>query len=249
MAIKLEDEYPNAVPGSADYPGGSFKNSTSGSGTDGTPLEKKWANDFLGFFAAVLAASGLIPSGVPDTATVSQYLQGLGVLFAAKTSTDAHIGSISPHEATSAATINRIALRDASGRTKFAAGVAAADAVIVGQFYALLAATRFKSAAFTWVANTVFTYAHGLGVVPFKVFLVGKCISAEYGYAVGEYVYDLTFLDQDRIGSVSVGAGDTNVHFASGDSILAIIERVSSSSANIVQITPAKWEFYLYAEK
>lgn len=81
MAIKIADEYPNATPPDGDYPGGSFKNSSTGAATDGTPGEKKWANDWLGFFSAIIAASGIVPSGVPDTAVISQYLQALRVLF------------------------------------------------------------------------------------------------------------------------------------------------------------------------
>ena len=81
MAIKLVDEYVNSTPADADYPGGSFKNATTGGGVDGTPLEKKWANDWLGFFQAILAATGIIPSGAPDTATSSQYLTALWQLI------------------------------------------------------------------------------------------------------------------------------------------------------------------------
>ncbi len=81
MAIVLKDEYTNVVPASADYPQGSIKNSTSPTTTDGTPVDELWGNDQQGFFQAILLASGTTPSGVPDTALVSQYLQGLMSVF------------------------------------------------------------------------------------------------------------------------------------------------------------------------
>lgn len=87
MAIKLVDEYVNSTPADADYPGGSFKNATTGAGVDGTPLEKKWANDWLGYFQALLAATGIVPSGAPDTATSSQYLDALWQLIRTQATT------------------------------------------------------------------------------------------------------------------------------------------------------------------
>lgn len=89
MAIKLEEEYGNAVAGDANYPGGSFKNATTGGSSDGTPLEKKWANDWLGFFQALLTEAGIVPSGAPDTAVASQYFEALQALFAAAVHTHA----------------------------------------------------------------------------------------------------------------------------------------------------------------
>ncbi|MCP4444600.1 MAG: hypothetical protein GY811_04545, partial [Myxococcales bacterium] len=78
MAIRLEDEYPGKVePASDAYPQGAARNVTvSGDGT-GTPLEAAWFNDNLGFQQALLAAAGATPSGVPDTAEESQYLDAL----------------------------------------------------------------------------------------------------------------------------------------------------------------------------
>ncbi len=78
MAIRLEDEYPGKVePASDAYPQGAARNVTvSGDGT-GTPLEAAWLNDNLGFQQAILALAGVDPSGVPDTAEESQYLDAL----------------------------------------------------------------------------------------------------------------------------------------------------------------------------
>lgn len=77
MAIRLEDEYANVTPGDSAYPGGSFKNASTPTSVDGTHFEKTWANDFLGFFQALITAAGITPSGAPDTATASQYKQAL----------------------------------------------------------------------------------------------------------------------------------------------------------------------------
>lgn len=81
MAIDLSDVYTgNANPASSDYPHGSFKNSTGVGTNDGTPLDQQWANDFLGFFQAILHAASVTPSGTPDTALASQYLTALRTL-------------------------------------------------------------------------------------------------------------------------------------------------------------------------
>lgn len=77
MAIKLADEYLNTNPADSNYPGGSFKNASSPTATDGTPFEEKWANDMLGFMQALIALAGITPSGVPDTAISSQHLAAL----------------------------------------------------------------------------------------------------------------------------------------------------------------------------
>lgn len=87
MAIKISDEYPYAEAPSADYPGGSFKNDSTGATGDGTPVDNKWANDMLGFFQALLANAGIVPSGAPDTAQASQYLQALQSLMWTPTDT------------------------------------------------------------------------------------------------------------------------------------------------------------------
>ena len=83
MAIKLEDEYTYAEPATAEYPGGSFKNASTPTGADATPLEKRWANDILGFLDALMVEAGLVHSGAPDTALVSQRLQALMAILAA----------------------------------------------------------------------------------------------------------------------------------------------------------------------
>lgn len=81
MAIKVSDEYTNVNAPTADYPGGSFKNATSPTATDGTPFEEKWPNDIQGFLQALLASAGITASGVPDTAQISDYLNSLNILI------------------------------------------------------------------------------------------------------------------------------------------------------------------------
>ena len=119
MAIRLEDEYTEAVAASASYPGGSFKNTSTPGGTDGTPLELAWADDFLGARDAVLSAAGQGYSGAPDTASTSDFLTALYTLF------------VKNSDAVSAATANKIIKRDANGRAKVVGAVANDDIAIL----------------------------------------------------------------------------------------------------------------------
>jgi len=78
MAINLDDRYPGrAGPKNLAYPQGSFKNRTSPTSKDGTYLEKDWANDWAGFFQALLSDAGMTANGVVDTAQASQYFDAL----------------------------------------------------------------------------------------------------------------------------------------------------------------------------
>lgn len=81
MAIKIADEYPNSEPVSADYPGGSFKDDSTGATGDGTPYQKAWPNDIYGFLQALIATAGVVPSGTPDTAVASQYLEAMEAIM------------------------------------------------------------------------------------------------------------------------------------------------------------------------
>jgi hypothetical protein len=84
MSISPVAKYPSRVsPADASYPYGSAKNSAiPGDGT-GTPWEKDLVNDFFGFQQALLAEASISPSGVPDTALLSQYLQGIKTISGA----------------------------------------------------------------------------------------------------------------------------------------------------------------------
>lgn len=82
MAIKLADRYPGKTAGTnTEYPLGQARNVTvPGDGT-GTPWEAAIVNDDQGFKQALLEAADITPSGSPDTAVNSQYLQALLALF------------------------------------------------------------------------------------------------------------------------------------------------------------------------
>ena len=61
----------------ANYPYGSAKNDSTGTTGDGTPITEPILNDTYGLQQALLAASGIVPSGNADTAILSQYFQAL----------------------------------------------------------------------------------------------------------------------------------------------------------------------------
>jgi hypothetical protein len=81
MAIQPKNEYgaQTTAPG-ATYPYGRARNDTDVSAHDGTPLEEKWVNDVFGFEQALLVEAEITPSGNPDTAIASQYLDALKVV-------------------------------------------------------------------------------------------------------------------------------------------------------------------------
>lgn len=78
MAIIPETQYPGkTTPASAQYPYGGAQNVTvSGDGT-GTPWEAALLNDIFGFQQALLTKASIVPSGSPEDAQTSQYLQAL----------------------------------------------------------------------------------------------------------------------------------------------------------------------------
>ena len=78
MAINYVARYPGQVDAaSASYPEGEPRNVvTAGDGT-GTPLERDHVADIWGLLQAALGAGGLAANGTPDTATASQYLDGI----------------------------------------------------------------------------------------------------------------------------------------------------------------------------
>lgn len=78
MALDYETRYPGQVaPASVNYPFGEAQNITiPGDGT-GTPWEQDLTNDVFGLLQAILDEAGIVPNGNPDTAVISQYLQGV----------------------------------------------------------------------------------------------------------------------------------------------------------------------------
>lgn len=83
MAISINEQYPGKTAGvSTAYPYGKARNVTAPSDGTGTPWEAAIVNDDQGFKQALLQAASIIPSGVPDSATASQYLAAMQLLFA-----------------------------------------------------------------------------------------------------------------------------------------------------------------------
>lgn len=92
MALTLNTRYgTRATEPSIDYPTGGFKNKSSPDALDGTPLERDWANDFLGARDAILKAAGIIANGTAETAEASQVLEALRVL-GLRQSTESTVG-------------------------------------------------------------------------------------------------------------------------------------------------------------
>ena len=87
MVIKYTDEFiaNNIIPANAEYPTGSAKNETkAGSSNDGTVVDAKITNDFLGMQHAILNEGNVDPSGLTETALVSDVLKALKEIFEQK---------------------------------------------------------------------------------------------------------------------------------------------------------------------
>lgn len=103
MAINPETQYPGKIaPSTPEYPYGAARNITvPGDGT-GTPWEAAIVNDTLGFHQALLSEAGVVPTGTPEKATESQYLEALtsltlrrfGTVSGLATATDIKSGDI-----------------------------------------------------------------------------------------------------------------------------------------------------------
>ena len=82
MAINLNTQYPGQTAGtSLDYPFGQGRNVATQNDDTGTPFEAGWFNDIQGLLQALLSGASLTPTGMPDTARNSQYLQALQAMF------------------------------------------------------------------------------------------------------------------------------------------------------------------------
>lgn len=81
MAINPETQYPGKITASsANYPYGQARNITvPGDGT-GTPWEAALVNDIFGMQQALLSEAGITPTGNPETAVASQYLNAMHTL-------------------------------------------------------------------------------------------------------------------------------------------------------------------------
>lgn len=82
MAINPNDRYPGQTTApSADYPYGGARNQSVLGDNTGTPLEADLVNDIWGFHQSLLSEAGISPSGDPETAQDSQYLEALSEIF------------------------------------------------------------------------------------------------------------------------------------------------------------------------
>lgn len=82
MAINPESRYPGQIsPSDAEYPYGKARNITQPGDGSGTPWEAALVNDIFGFQQALLSAAEITPSGDPETATNSQYLNALDARY------------------------------------------------------------------------------------------------------------------------------------------------------------------------
>ncbi len=86
MALDFETTYaPRANAADANYPFGSAKNDGVPGDKTGSPLDKDWLNDFLGFFQKLLNDASITPSGVSDTILASDYFDGLNTAIDERT--------------------------------------------------------------------------------------------------------------------------------------------------------------------
>lgn len=82
MAISIAEEYPGKTAGTnTNYPYGQARDVVSPGDGLGTPWKQGIVNDDQGFKQALLIEAGIVPSGVPDTAVASQYLQAIKALI------------------------------------------------------------------------------------------------------------------------------------------------------------------------
>lgn len=82
MALIPKNRYPAQTDDTdPDYPHGKARNGGAPGDGNGTPFERDLVNDIWGFLQALLEESGVTPSGSPDTASNSQYLQALAAVF------------------------------------------------------------------------------------------------------------------------------------------------------------------------
>lgn len=82
MAINPGALYPTKMnPASGAWPLGEPRNVSSAGVGDGTPWEVGVVKDIMGLQQAILTEGGITASGTPETATASQYLEGLSAIF------------------------------------------------------------------------------------------------------------------------------------------------------------------------
>ena len=82
MAQDYRAVYPAGISTTdANYPYGKPRNVSAQGAGDGTPWEAAIGQDIFGFLQAILTNGGIVPSGVPDNSSTSQYLQALRAIM------------------------------------------------------------------------------------------------------------------------------------------------------------------------
>lgn len=95
MALNIKTRYGSrANDPSIDYPTGSIKNKSAPDATDGTPLEKDWANDWLGARDAILSEASIVADGEVEKVGSSQVLLAIKAIADAAASAVAQIAGI-----------------------------------------------------------------------------------------------------------------------------------------------------------
>ena len=82
MALDRSSRYPGRweTP-SVDYPMGKFKNRSDETTSDGSYIERDWANDWDGYFGSIMRHAAKTPNGEVDTAQSSQYFDAAAQVF------------------------------------------------------------------------------------------------------------------------------------------------------------------------
>lgn len=81
MALDLGVTYAGRIADdSAEYPFGEPRNESTPGTNDGTPLDREWVRDVLGFLQGLLDEAGIVPSGTADNAVNSQYRDAMKLI-------------------------------------------------------------------------------------------------------------------------------------------------------------------------
>lgn len=117
-------------------------------------------------------------------------------------------------------------------------------------WYTMAGKWRSVSAEYTITASSVTTYAHGLGVVPAAITFICECLSADVGYATGDFVILSYNLQSVGSGSAIYGwttqADATNVYLRSSATAFGtILNQDTQLQANM---TYGNWSVRIVAE-
>lgn len=110
---------------------------------------------------------------------------------------------------------------------------------------------RFTSAEQNITSGADLVVPHGLGVIPFHVSALLKCVTAEYGYGVDDLIV-ANFMQQsssslDSYGAtLRVDASNIYVYFGSVGSATLLANNTTTNA--LVPLTNANWRLILKAE-